>query len=223
MPREEYQTQLATLGENVRSMGEAVTNRLDTSIEALVRSDTELAQQVVEGDSAVNETYLELEGQCVDLLALQQPVAGDLRFVIASFKIITDLERIGDLATNLGEYTLEADREAFPAVDLRGIGAVASEMVTEAMAAYEAEDAWACHEVAALDDELDELCERASTVVVRELLETDTPGRTETDHLMEEVFWLSLAIRDLERVGDHAVNISARTLYMTDSDPALIY
>lgn len=223
MPREEYRSQLTDLRGNVRSMSDLVTERLEVGLCAIEQMDTERARAVAEGDEVVNETHLEIERQCIDLLALQQPVAGDLRFVVASFKIVTDLERIADLATNLGEYTLEADREAFARTDLRGIGAVATEMVERAMAAYAEGDAWTCHEVAALDDELDELTERAVTVVIRDLIETDAPRATEIDRLMHQVFWLSLVIRDLERVGDHAVNISARTLYMIESDPALIY
>lgn len=222
MPREEFQGQLADLRANVRSMGEVVTERLEMGLDAIENADTERARTVADGDAAINEMYLEIERQCIDLLALQQPVAGDLRFVVASFKIITDLERIADLAANLGEYTLSAEREAFPTVDLRGIGAVAAEMLERAMDAYATEDTWASHEVAALDNELDELRERAVEVMIRNLLDTDARGAA-ADRLMHEAFSLSLAVRDLERVGDHAVNIAARTLYIAENDPVLIY
>jgi len=101
----------------------------------LERQDGELGEKVITGDAEINDLYLELEGQCTDLIALQQPVAGDLRFIAASFKIITDLERIADLATNLGEYAKQADREVFPDVDVQRIGDDTLAMLDDAMAA----------------------------------------------------------------------------------------
>ena len=135
MPREQYQTKLETLRDDVLYMSEIVTERLRMALDALERRDADLGEEVITGDAEVNELYLELEQQCMDLIALQQPVAGDLRFIAASFKIITDLERIGDLATNLGEYTLQAERDVFPDVDVQRIGDATLEMLDEAMTA----------------------------------------------------------------------------------------
>ena len=111
MPRDGYQEQLENLRGDVLYMSEIVLDRLQMGLQALEQKDEELAWKVIDGDHEVNELYLELEQDCIDLLALQQPVAGDLRFIAASFKIITDLERIADLATNLGDYTLDAEQE----------------------------------------------------------------------------------------------------------------
>jgi phosphate transport system protein len=159
-------------------------------------------------------------------------VAGDLRLVTASFKIITDLERVGDLATNIAEYGGE-DGGIHPAVDFRGLGDDAGEMVADALAAYEAVDPDACREIDDRDDDLDERCRQSSKAVVRELLETDRAraaangtGESDPDQLadtLDEISRALLAIRDLERVGDHGVNIAARTLYMIESDDELIY
>ncbi len=224
MPREEYQEQLESLREEVLYMSEVVLERLRTGLDALDRKDEDLAWEVIEGDHEVNELYLGLEQNCIDLLALQQPVAGDLRFVAASFKIITDLERIGDLATNLGDYTLEAEQDLFPDVDIQSIGAETIEMVERSMDAYAAEDADACYVIAEDDDALDEHCERASETVARELIEReDITGEDEIEQVMQDVYRLLLTIRDLERVGDHAVNIAARTLYMVENDDDLLY
>ena len=95
MPRDDYQRQLEALREDVLYMGEVVAERLRMGLDALEQQDGELGQEVIDRDSEVNEMYLDLEKDCVDLLALQQPVAGDLRFIASSFKIITDLEQIG--------------------------------------------------------------------------------------------------------------------------------
>lgn len=225
MARQSYQEQLDALRNDVLYMSELVLERLRMGLDALEQKDEDLAWEVIEGDDEINELYLELEGDCIDLLALQQPVASDLRFIAASFKIITDLERIADLATNLGDYTLNAERDVFPDVDIQGIGDAVIEMVEDAMTAYETENTAACYEIAAYDDEIDARCEGASEVVVRDLIETqlETEDQDSIERLMADVSRLLLTVRDLERVGDHAVNIAARTLYMVENDDELIY
>jgi phosphate transport system protein len=227
MARTDYQSSLEELRDDVLYMSELVAERLRTGLDALERKDERLAQEVIEGDDEINQMYLELEGECVDLIALQQPVASDLRFIAASFKIITDLERIGDLAVNLGGYTLDAERDLFPDVDMQRIGMTTLEMLEDAMSAYANEDVDACYAVADRDDEVDAMCEAASEVVVRDLIEGDYLANEEDDaetkSLMQDVSRLLLTIRDLERVGDHAVNIAARTLYMAENDDELLY
>ncbi|WP_144799640.1 phosphate signaling complex PhoU family protein [Halorubrum depositum] len=239
MPRKNYQERLDRLRADVVAMGELVGERYDAAIEAAAAGDDALAQEVIEGDREVNETYLGLEDDCTELLALQQPVAGDLRLVAASFKVITDLERVADLATNLAGYG-GPDGGVHPAVEFRELGAGAGEMVADAVAAYEAGDAEACREIAARDDAFDERCRQASEAVVRELLEADraraeaaaedgSGGATEAadaealEASLDEVSRALLAVRDLERVADHAVNVAARTLYMVENDDELIY
>ena len=224
MPREGYQEQLEELREDVLYMSEVVLEQLRSGLTALDGKDEEMAWEVIEGDHEINEMYLELEQECVDLLALQQPVAGDLRFIAASFKIITDLERIADLATNLGDYTLDAERDVFPDVDIQDIGTEVIGMIEDAMDAYAQEDAESCYAIADYDDEVDAHCERASETVARELIEREgVDEEEEVERLMQDVYRLLLTIRDLERVGDHAVNIAARTLYMVENDDDLLY
>ena len=223
MPRNEYRKRLQQLRDDVLYMSEVVADRLRQALTALEQKDAELAQEIVDGDDEINEMYLGLEQDCIDLLALQQPVAGDLRFIAASFKIITDLERIGDLAVNLADYTAEAQRDMFPEVDIQHLGDVTLEMIDDAMEAYANEEVEACYAVADRDDELDQLCADASETVVRDLIESELSPEESTETLMQDVSRLLLTIRDLERVGDHAVNIAARTLYMVENDDELIY
>ena len=226
MARESYQELLESLREDILYMSELVLDRLRLGLSALEQKDEELAWEVIEGDDEINQLYLDLEQDCIDLLALQQPVASDLRFIAASFKIITDLERIGDLATNLGEYSLEAERDVFPEVDIQDIAAVTIEMVEDAMDAYDRKDSELCYTISETDDVVDERCEAASEAVVRDLIEreidADSSGE-EIEQLMTDVSRLLLTVRDIERVGDHAVNIAARTLYMVENDADLIY
>ncbi|MFB6073750.1 MAG: phosphate signaling complex protein PhoU [Haloarculaceae archaeon] len=222
MARENYQRALADLRSDVYAMGTLVQGRLDDAVESLATGDAALARRIHEGDDDVDELYLDLESQCVDLFALQQPVASDLRFVTASFKITTDLERIGDLATNLGQYARAKRHETD--VDLAELGRTASDLLGDSLVAYRDEHADACREIARRDDRLDALCQRAGERVARDLIERE-PGNGDAwtaEELLDDASRVLLTVRDLERVGDHAVNIAARTLYAAENDPALL-
>ncbi|MFW6382559.1 MAG: phosphate signaling complex protein PhoU [Haloferacaceae archaeon] len=223
MPRDEYQDHLAELREDVLYMSEIVVDRLQMGLDSLGRKDEELAREVIDGDHEINQLYLDLEQDCIDLIALQQPVASDLRFIAASFKILTDLERVGDLAANLAAYSLTADRDVFPEVDVQAIGTAVAEMLEDAMAAYADADTEACYALAERDDVVDRRCTAANETVVRDLLSRNHTGDVDDEQLMRDVSRLLLTIRDLERVGDHAVNVASRTVYMVDTDTDLLY
>jgi phosphate transport system protein len=219
MARTEYTAQLDALRSDVVDMGELVLDRYEAALEASDRADGDLAETVVEGDREINERYLALERDCIDLFALQQPVASDLRFVASSFKILTDLERVGDLATNVA--TRPAPTEAqFDDVDVLGIARDARSMVADALAAYATDDVAACWEIAERDEDLDRACEVAGETVMAELVRAD-PGTGA--RLPGAASRLLLLLRNVERVGDHAVNIAARTLYMVDHDDSLLF
>jgi len=220
MPRANYQDELETLRAEVGAMADLSLDRYRDGVEVLLSGDCRQAELVIDGDDQLNEWYLDIERECIDLIALQQPLAGDLRFVASSFKIVTDLERIGDLASNLAVYGRESDGEI--EFDVEPIARLAGAMVEDAMAAYTKSDADAARSVAQRDEQLDRQCKRASEAVVRGLL-TESVGAGSIDRRLQRVSKLLLTIRDIERVGDHAVNICARTLYMLENDDDLIY
>ena len=234
MTRERYKAQLAQLRADVCAMAETTLTRYRTALEALETGDPDAARQVIEGDTDINELYLALEGDCIELFALQQPVAGDLRFVASSFKILTDLERVGDLATNLARYGSESGG-GLRMVDIQSSSRAAGEMVADAIDAYADDDSAEARSVAARDDGLDMLCRAASETVVRELLtkppadlsrengHTDAHSIDDPEGAVTDVRRALLAIRDIERVGDHAVNICARTVYMIENNDDLLY
>jgi phosphate transport system protein len=223
MPREAFQRQLVDLRRDVAAFGDLVADRLRTAIDALDRGRIELAEQVIDGDDEVNARYLELESECTQLLALQQPVASDLRFVAASFKVLTDIERVGDLATNLAQYAVAAEREVLPEVDLRSIGEHALDQFEDALDAYSDRDPAACRAVAARDDHLDDAIGAAGEAVVRELVTADAMATdADVERVLSDVRRVFLTLRDLERVGDHAVNVAARTLFAIESDDTLL-
>ena len=233
MARRDFQESLDALRSDVVDMGELALDRFDGALHALDSGDADAAEAVINGDDEINDLYLDLESACIDLFALQQPVASDLRFIAASFKILTDLERIGDLATNLAGYALAADTRYLPELDLTHIGYRAHDLVADAIAAYAESDAEACREIVARDDEIDTLCHAASEQVVRDLIErraaerdgdgTGSGSPWDVEAVLDDVSRILLTVRDLERVADHGANVAARTLYAVDSDPELIY
>jgi phosphate transport system protein len=225
VPRERYQADLDDLRTAVVALGDDVVEQVDMGLDALEYGDDSIAHSAIDGDEAINERYLELEADCIDLFALQQPVASDLRFVASSFKILTDLERVGDLATNFGKYAIGEAGGRPPDVDVVRIGRDAREMVEDAILAYKTENVARCYEIARRDDHIDALCLGESERVVRELVErqADADDSWAIERLMDDVSRLLLTIRDVERVGDHAVNVAARTLYMVEHESALLY
>jgi phosphate transport system protein len=217
MARQSFEERLEALRGNVAAMADVALERQEASIEVLESGDCRRAQEIIERDEELNEWYLDIESECIELLARHQPLASDLRFVASSFKIVTDIERIGDLATNLAEYGQQTGGTLL--VDITPIATTATEMVADAMDAYLRDDPELARDVAERDGDLDAMCKSASETVVRSLI-TENPDPTDT---LEAVSWSLLTIRDLERVGDHAVNICARTLYMLEMDDELIY
>ncbi len=170
------------------------------------------------------------------MLALQQPAAGDLRIVGAAFKIVTDLERVGDLATNLAEYALDGSESSpLPNTDYERIAAPALELVEHATDAFSAADSAACFAVADRDDELDSRCVAGTERAVRTCIElqidaTDTQaiqGESGTFSsaydVLADVSQTLVIVRDVERIGDHAVNVAARTLYAIESSDELLF
>ena len=204
-------------------MGEVVLTRLRKLITALDSGDTDLAARIARSDPEINDLYLTLEGDCIDLVALQQPVASDLRFIAASFKIITDLERIGDLLRNFADYIVTRERPEFAAIGLSDLAAEAADAVEDALAAYASVDADACFDIADGDDALDARCQQVTQDVIRTLVDHAPEDSGSLEPLLESVMRVLLTVRDIERIGDHAVNIAARTLYMAESDDTLIY
>ena len=227
MAREGYQDRLTELRGDVVTMAGVALDQYEAAVEVLDSGDPAEAQRVIGDDQVLNDWYLDIESDCVELIALQQPVATDLRFIASSFKVVTDLERVGDLATNLARYGRDVGAEPLSPVEVGPIATEAGAMVEDAMDAYATEDPDAAREVAARDDDLDDQCRAASEAVVRELLTTTDPGMGmdpgDVESTLAGVSHALLTIRDLERVGDHAVNICARTLYMVENDDALIY
>ncbi len=225
MTRKSYATQLEELREDVLEMGLQVKDRLGNALEAMVEGDRERADRIGSGDDQIDDTYVKIERKCSDLLALQQPVASDLRLITASFKIITDIERIGDKVVNLTDYTkLSRDDRIMDEEDILQLGKFAGNMFEDALGYYEKENLEAARELVERDDEMDEMCEKSTNKILGHLIESEsrTLSTEEATRLGEQVSTELLTIRDLERVADHATNIAARTIYLISSTRELI-
>jgi phosphate transport system protein len=220
MSRHDYQDRLDDLHDDVRALGDDVADRLGVALACYERGDASAAESVREGDDEINRRYLDLESECIDLVALHQPVAGDLRLVAASFKVLTDVERVGDIATNLAGYAGDAPF-GYGELNLVDLGLVAHEMFERAVAAYAEADVAACREIAARDEELDAMCSEVTDRIIRDLATpTDRDG---AERLVHDVHGALMTVRDVERVGDHAVNVAARTVYMVENDDELLF
>jgi|GEM_PF-7066869 phosphate transport system regulatory protein PhoU len=220
MSTDEYRDQLARLRSEVGATADLVCDRYASAVTVLASGDASAAERVIDGDRELNDWYLDIEVDCLGLLALYQPVAGNLRLIVAAFKIVTDLERIGDLATNLASYGQQVGGQLPAVADVPAVAETAGSLVTDAAGAFTKRDAERARAAAARDEALDQACQRQSETVARALV-TDRPDAA--DQRLKRATRALLAIRDTERIGDHAVNICARTVHLVENDPELIY
>jgi phosphate transport system protein len=206
-----FHEELEALKQTLLAMGGLVEDQIRRVMTALLERDNELAQEVIDRDRQVNAYDVEVDEKCVELLALHQPAAGDLRFITTAMKIVTDLERIGDQAVNIAQRALELNREAQlkPYIDLPRMAERAQRMVKESLDAFVARDTQLARQVCGEDAAVDALKEQ----IFRELL-TFMMGDTST---IPRAIRLILISRFLERVADHATNIAEMVIYMVES------
>jgi len=205
-----FHAELDTLKQTLLAMGGLVEDQIRRAMRALLERDDVIAQEVIDRDRQVNTYDVEVDEQCVNLLALHQPAAGDLRFITTAMKIVTDLERIGDQAVNIAQRALELNREPQlkPYIDLPRMADRAQRMVKESLDAFVARDTALARQVCGEDAEVDALKEQ----IFRELL----------TYMMEDPRTVSRAIRVilisrfLERVADHATNIAEMVIYLVE-------
>ncbi len=209
MPRH-FHEELDALKQTLLAMGALVEDQIRRVMQALVERDDALARQVIERDRQVNAYDVEVDEKCVELLALYQPAAGDLRFLTTAMKIVTDLERIGDQAVNIAQRALELNQEPQlkPYIDLPRMADKAQGMVRDSLDAFVARDAALARQVCARDSEVDALKEQ----IFRELLTYMMADPTTIPRAIR----LILVSRFLERVADHATNIAEMVIYMIE-------
>lgn len=204
------QRQIDVLKEKILLVGSLVENAIANSIHALMKRDPALAERVAASDDEIDEMEVEVEEECLKTLALYQPVAADLRFVVAILKINNDLERMGDLAANIAKrviYLARHDHVEIPA-DMRTLAAQAQSMVKRSLDALVNQDAELAQQVRDDDDEVDALRRAINSQIKARMLESPE----ETDVLMK----LHSVTKHLERLGDMATNIAEDVIYMVE-------
>jgi phosphate transport system protein len=209
--KEHFSEQLEDLRRNLILMGGEVERQIQRAIEALTEVDEKKAADVIAADAEIDRMEMVVEEQAVHLLALQQPVAVDLRFLVAALKINNDLERIGDHAVNIAEGAerLAGQKPFKPFIDINYMAEVAMSMLKQSLDAFVNRDASLARQVIKKDDILDD----KNVSIIRELL----TYMAEYPNLITYCIELISISKNLERVGDLASNICEDTIYMAEA------
>ncbi|HOA40042.1 MAG: phosphate signaling complex protein PhoU [Halanaerobiales bacterium] len=210
--RASYHESLLELKNDVLKMASLVEDAIIKSVKALQNGDLELAEKIIKDDGKIDEMELTLEDKCTRLIALQQPVARDLRLIIAISKLLTDLERIGDHATNIADIVLEIGGEPLikPLIDIQRMTELATKRLRQSIDSFVNLDIELAKTVARADDELDIIEQQ----IIRELF----TYVLEDPRTIRQVTQLILVARSLERIGDHSTNICERVIYMVSGE-----
>ena len=206
-----FQEELQILQQRLLEMGGLAEERVRAAVDGLTSRDMALIDRVLKSDEPINELHIEIDNRCFTLLALHQPMAADLRAIVAAVKINTDLERVGDLAVNIAEaakrYALHPPLKKL--IDIPRMGDIAQSMLRAAVDSFVRRDTVLAQHVLNEDDNLDGL----KTQIFRELLTymLQDPGT------VEPAIDLILISRHLERIGDHATNIAEDVIFMVSA------
>lgn len=203
-----FEADLRDLREKLLAMGAKVEALIADSMRALMERDTPLAEEVTHGDKEVNRLEVEIDETCRRILALRQPAASDLRLITTALKLVTDLERIGDLAVNIAERTKDLNQAPplKPYVDIPRLAELALQQVKKALDAFVSADASRAEEVLKADDHLDALYLKIFNELLGYMMEDSKNIRRATA--------LMFIAKHLERIGDHATNVAEMVVYM---------
>jgi phosphate transport system protein len=208
MPRTSFERHLHELQDEVLVLGSMVEKAIYRSMEALKNRDLELAKQVVADDSKINQKRFEIEERCIELIVTQQPMAGDLRIIVAVLNIIVDLERIGDHAAGIAKIVIMIGDEPplKPLIDLPRMAQKTGDMLRQSLDAFIHRDAEAAKKITGEDDEIDGLYDQ----VFRELL-TFMAEDPRTITRATRLIWVG---HNLERSADRVTNICERVVFV---------
>lgn len=203
-----YEAELKSIREKILEMGGKVELMINDSLKALVERDSALADRVIAYDHEINRLEMLIDEKCLEVLALRQPAARDLRFVTLALKIVTDLERIGDQCRNIGKRVKELNEEPplKPYIDLPRMAHWAGVMVKEALDAFVHGDAQLALKVCRDDDFVDKLNEQ----IQRELLTFMIEDASNISRSLKIIY----VSKCLERIADHATNVAEMVIFM---------
>lgn len=201
--------EMAELKTDVLRMGTMVEEVIFKSIESLRRPDADMAKDIIVGDKIIDSLELKIEEKCLDLLALQQPLAFDLRFITMAMKITAELERMADLAVDIAQRVLELVGTPLlkPLIDIPKLAMVAQQMTGDAISSFINGDAELAKKVILMDSQADELRNAIQSELINEYMAKDASTVVRAVPLL-------LIARHLERICDHATNIAEDIIYM---------
>jgi phosphate transport system protein len=207
-----FHKELDKIKKMILSLGAMVEERLRRAGQAIEAIDETLAREIIQSDYEIDEMEVEIEEECLKIMALHQPVAIDLRFLIAAIKINNDLERIADEAVNIAEriITMVKRRTTAFVYDYAPMTAKAEEMLKMSLDALVNMDVDLAFKVLTMDDELDALYTQAYRQIREEM-------KNQPDHIIY-LMNLYLVSRHLERIGDHATNIAEEVIYLIEGE-----
>ena len=205
--RHEFVAALEDLNQDILKMGVLVEEALRKAVGSLVNQDRDMARQVIEEDTAVNKMEVDIEDKCTVIIARDQPVASDLRQLITSLKVVTQLERMGDHAVHIAKAALRlADKKPMkPLIDIPEMGELCIHMARKVISAYIACDAREAEKIADMDEKVDNLRDQVMRELISYMLE-------DTKHISQSLDLLFVS-RYLERFADHVTNISEWIVY----------
>lgn len=205
--RKLFEEELSGLKTELVEMCRLTEQMINNAITALVNRDRELGKSVGLADKRVDEYEMDIEKRCMRILLRQQPVAKDFREVSTALKMITDIERFGDQASDIGDlvYTMPGERYIKKLEHITAMGNLAEKMVRESVDSFISNNETLANEVIALDDKMDDLF----LTVKKELIELIKKDGANGDQAIE----LMMVAKYLERIGDHAVNVAEWTKY----------
>ena len=206
-----FENELQALKRRLLGMGALVEERVHLAMQALMERRAEAAEAIVAGDVEVNDLQIEIDDRCLKLLALQNPMASDLRLITAAMKINADLERIGDQAVNIAENAVKiaAAPPLRPMIDLPRMAEMAEAMTRDSLDAFVRRDAALARDVLARDDGVDLLKDQIFRVLLTHMMAD--PGT------IERALGLLLVSRNLERIADHATNIAEDVIFVVEA------
>jgi phosphate transport system protein len=206
-----FREELEALQGRLLEMGGLAEERVRAAVQGLVARDAALFGKVLHGDEPINQLHIEVDNRCFRLLALHQPMATDLRAIVAAVKINTDLERVGDLAVNIAEAGMRyiSHPPVKQLIDIPKMGGIAQTMLRDSLDAFVKRDTALAHQVLNEDDRLDSL----KTQVFRDLLTYMLKDQSTVEASLD----LILVSRHLERIGDHATNIAEDVIFMVSA------
>ena len=211
MERFHFEEELQVLKNRLLSMGALVEDRVHRAVQALMERDLSAAELVSNGDQEVNDLQIEIDDRCVKVLALQQPMAADLRFITSAIKINADLERIGDQAVNIAESAIKVlgHSPVRPPADLRRVAELAERMTRDSLDAFVRKDVALARFVILRDDEVDRLKDKLFGELIAAMV-ADPQG-------IPDALSFILISRNLERIADHATNIAEDVIFMVEA------